>query len=37
VVASGFLNPANNSNGSGFGLYVALPSGGNLVALPAAK
>lgn len=37
VVASGFLNPANNSNGSGFGLYVALPTGGNLVALPAAK
>jgi hypothetical protein len=34
VVASGFLNPANNSNGPGFGLYVALPSGGDLVALP---
>jgi hypothetical protein len=34
VVASGFLNPANNSNGPAFGLYVALASGGNLVALP---
>jgi hypothetical protein len=34
VVASGFLNPANNSNGPAFGLYVALPSGGDLIALP---
>ncbi len=34
VIASGFLNPANNSNGSSFGLWVALPSGGNLVSLP---
>lgn len=34
VVASGFLNPANNSNGPGFGLYVALAQGGNLIALP---
>lgn len=34
VVASGFLNPANNSNGPAFGLYVALPSGGDLVMLP---
>lgn len=33
VVASGFLNPANNSNGPDFGLYVALPGGGDLVAL----
>lgn len=34
VVASGFLNPANNSNGPAFGLYVALPTGGALIALP---
>jgi len=35
VVASGFLNPANNSNSSNtFGLWVALPSGGNLIPLP---
>ena len=34
VVASGFLNPANNSNGPAFGLYVATPAGGALLALP---
>jgi hypothetical protein len=34
VVASGFLTPANNSNGPAFGLWVALPSGGNLIPLP---
>lgn len=34
VVASGFLNPANNSNGPAFGLWVALPEGGNLIPLP---
>ena len=34
TVASGFLNPDNNSNGPGFGLFVALPAGGELVPLP---
>jgi hypothetical protein len=34
IVASGFLNPADNNDGPAFGLYVALPSGGELVALP---
>lgn len=37
VVASGFLDPSNNSNSSNtFGLWVALASGGNLMPLPVA-
>ena len=34
VLASGFLNPAANSDGAGFGLWVALASGGDLIPLP---
>ena len=36
VVASGFLAPENNSFGEGFGLWVSLPEGGDLVELPLA-
>lgn len=34
LLASGFLTPENNSNGSDFGLWAALPTGGNLYELP---
>jgi hypothetical protein len=34
ALASGFLNPANNSNGAAFGIWVALPTGGDLIQLP---
>jgi hypothetical protein len=34
VVASGFLNPQNNSNGPALGLWMATAAGGNLIELP---
>jgi len=34
VLASGFLNTANNNGGEPFGLWVALPGGGDLIPLP---
>ena len=35
VLASGFLNRANNSNGAAFGLFAASATGGALLELPA--
>jgi len=34
IVGSGFMNPANNSNGEAFGLWVSLPTGGPMTELP---
>lgn len=36
VVASGFLDPTQNSNGPAFGLFAASPLGGAMLELPAA-
>lgn len=34
VVASGFVDPSQNSNGPAFGLWAATSAGGNLIPLP---
>ena len=33
VLASGFMNPAQNKNGNPFGMYVSLPNGGKFIEL----
>lgn len=35
ILGSGFMNPSANSNGPDFGLWLAPPSGGMLIELPA--
>ncbi|MFO7878611.1 MAG: DUF4397 domain-containing protein [Bacteroidota bacterium] len=37
VVASGFLNPANNSDGPAFGLYAVTAAGGDFIPLPVSQ
>ncbi len=34
IVGSGFMNPANNSNGDPFGLWLSVPGGGPMIELP---
>lgn len=34
VITSGFINPANNSNGEPYGLWLSVPTGGPMIELP---